>query len=157
MKHIIKKILKEESLKRNLKQQVKEFGFKDTAELVGGAENLVKLGFNNNPMEFLNLFNDLDVVQSEEKPNWTLFRYKKHENLMVYDRKNDNVFIDYDRIWVVLRNNFGLKSHETQSVTETWLDEVYNLKGITTLTDNTTLTSLSWMRYTNNRRHVQVG
>jgi hypothetical protein len=80
MKHIIKKILKEESLKQTLKQQVKGFGWKDTAELVGGTENLVKLGFNNNPMEFLNMFNDLDVVQSEENPNWTLFRYKKYEN-----------------------------------------------------------------------------
>ena len=133
MKHIIKKILKEESLKQNLKQQVKEFGFKDTAELVGGAENLVKLGFNNNPMEFLHLFDDLDVVQSEEKQDWTLFRYKKHENLMIYDRKNEIVYINYYEIWSVLEDKFGLKYSETQELTKIWLDEVYNLKGVTLL------------------------
>jgi hypothetical protein len=132
MKHIIKKILKEENLKQTLKQQVKEFGFKDTAELVGGVENLVKLGFNNDPMEFLHLFDDLDVVQSEEKPNSTLFRYKKHENLMVYDRKNDEVYINHYRIWSVLDYGFGLNYTEVQSLTETWLGEVYNLRGVTT-------------------------
>jgi hypothetical protein len=133
MKQLIKNILKEESLKQNLKQQVKEFGFKDTAELVGGTENLVKLGFNNDPMEFLNMFNDLDVVQSEEKPYWTLFRYKKHENLMIYDRKNDDVYINYYEIWSVLEDKFGLKYSETQRLTKIWLDEVYNLKGVTTM------------------------
>ena len=147
MKHIIKKILKEESLKQNLKQQVKEFGFKDTAELVGGAENLVKLGFNNNPMEFLHLFDDLDVVQSEEKQDWTLFRYKKHENLMIYDRKNEIVYINYYEIWSVLEDKFGLKYSETQRLTKIWLDEVYNLKGVTLyyLFD---CGSLRWMRST---------
>ena len=74
---------------------IKEDGWESAAELVGGAENLVKLGFNNDPMEFLHLFDDLDVVQSEEKQDWTLFRYKKHENLMIYDRKNDEVYINY--------------------------------------------------------------
>jgi hypothetical protein len=132
MKHIIKKILKEESLKQTLKQQVKEFGFKDTAELVGGAENLIKLGFNNDPMEFLNLFNDLDVVQSEEEPNWVLYRYKKGHNFMIYDRKNGDVYINYYGIWSVLHHGFGLNYDEIQSLTETWLDEVYNLRGITT-------------------------
>jgi hypothetical protein len=132
MKHIIKKILKEESLKQNLKQQVKAFGFEETAELVGGTENLVKLGFNNNPMEFLNLFNDLDVVQSEEMEDWALFRYIKHENIMIYDRENDEVYVNHYKIWLFLEDGFGLTYDETQSLIETWLDEVYNLRGITT-------------------------
>jgi hypothetical protein len=131
MKHIIKKILKEESLKQTLKQQVKEFGFKDIAELVGGAENLVKLGFNNDPMDFLNLFNDLESVQSEEYGDYMLYRYKKGHNFMIYDRKNEYVYINYDEIWSVLEDNFGLKYSEIQELTKRWLDEVYNLRGIT--------------------------
>ena len=83
-------------------------------------------------MEFLNLFNDLDVVQSEEEPDWTLFRYKPKENLMIYDRKTDVVYIDYDKIWLILRVNFGLNYGETKEVTERWLAEVYNLRGVTT-------------------------
>ena len=133
MKRLIRKILKEESLKQTLKDQVKEFGWKDAAELVGDGEILARLGFNNDPVEFLNLFNDFDVVQSEEKPDWTLFRYKKHDNLMVYDRKSNNVHISYVNIWSVLEDFFGLNFTETQQLTKEWLSEAYNLRGITTL------------------------
>jgi hypothetical protein len=84
-------------------------------------------------MEFLNLFNDLDVVQSEEQPDWTLFRHKPKENLMIYYRKNNHVYIDYDKIWSILRDNFGLNYDETQKLTKRWLDEVYNLRGVTTV------------------------
>jgi len=132
MKHIIKKILKEESLKQNLKQQVKEFGFKDTAEIVSGAENLVKLGFNNDPMEFLHMFNDMDVVQSKSEKDWTLFRFEKGNNLMIYDRKNEYVYIDYSDIWSFLEVGFGLNYSETQELTTRWVDEAYNLRGVTT-------------------------
>jgi hypothetical protein len=83
-------------------------------------------------MEYLNLFNDLDVVQSVEKKDWTLFRYEKGKNLMIYDRKTDFVYINYDQIWSVLRNDFGLNYDETQQVTEEWVEMTYNLRGVTT-------------------------
>ena len=75
---------------------------------------------------------DLDVVQSEEKPDWTLFRYKPKQNFMVYDRKNDYVYINYYEIWSVLEEHFGLNYTKIKELTEMWLGEVYNLRGITT-------------------------
>jgi len=128
MKNTIKKILKEESLKQNLKQQVKAFGFEETAELVGGTENLVKLGFNNNPVEFLHLFNDLDVVQSVEDEDWTLFRYKKGNNLMVYDGKTEYVYVNYEQIWSFLKDGFSLDLSEIKDIIKIWLRDVYNLR-----------------------------
>ena len=132
MEKLIKKILKEESLKQSLKDQVKEFGWKDAAELVNGPEQLAKLAFNNDPMEFLNMFNNLDVVQSEEKPDWTLYRFEKGNNMMIYDRKNEYVYISYNFIWSFLEEGFGLNYNEIQELTKDWLDETYNLRGITT-------------------------
>ena len=111
---------------------IKEDGWESAAELVGGAENLVKLGFNNDPMEFLHLFDDLDVVGSEKKPNLTLFRYEKGNNVMIYDRKSDIVYIIYDVIWSFLKKGFDLNYSEIQQLTEEWLSEVYNLRGVTT-------------------------
>jgi hypothetical protein len=119
------------NLKEKLQNIVKEHGWKRGVISVGD-KHLVKLGFNNDPMEFLNLFNDLDVVQSEEKPDWTLFRYKPKENLMIYDRKNEYVYINFDKIWSFLSEGFGLNYSEIQGLTEMWLDEVYNLRGVTT-------------------------
>ena len=141
MKDIIRKILKEESLKQEnlkklLKQQVKEEGWEFAADLVGGSEDLAKLAFNNDPMDFLNLFNDLDVVQSDEKPNWVLFRYIPKQNFMFYDRKNGKVYINYDKIWSVLKNKFGLNYIETQELTKIWLDKIYNLRGVTPFKNN---------------------
>jgi hypothetical protein len=77
------------------------------------------------------LFNDLESVQSEEEPNWVLYRYKKGHNFMIYDRKNGYVYINYDEIWSVLEDKFGLYYSEIQRLTKIWLDEVYNLRGVT--------------------------
>jgi hypothetical protein len=132
MKYLIKKILKEENLKQNLEQQIKHYGWRAAAELVDGSENLTKLAFNNDPMNFLNMFNDLDIVQSKKKYDWTLFRYEKGNNMMVYDRKNDVVFINYVFIWEFLTDGFGFKNTEIQELTQEWLSETYNLRGVTT-------------------------
>jgi len=132
MKSLIKKILKEETLSQTLKEQVKEFGWKKTSELVGDPEVLAKLGFNNNPMEFLNLFNDLEVVKSEEQPDWVLFRYEKENNMMVYVPKDDEVYINYEDIWSFIASGFELKYFEIQELTKEWLGKTYDLKGVTT-------------------------
>ena len=132
MKQLIRKILKEETLKQSLMDEIKEIGFNDTANLVGGIDNLFKILNINTPMDFLHLFDDLDVVQSEEESDWTLFRYKPKQNLMIYNRKNKDVYIGYYEIWSVLENHFGLNNTEIQVLTEMWLGEVYNLGGITT-------------------------
>ena len=132
MKQLIKKILKEESLKQNLKQQIKDYGWEETAGMVNGPEELTKLAFNNDPMEFLRIFDDMDFVQSKSEKDWTLYRYEKGHNLMVYDRKNEYVYIDYSDIWSFLEDGFGLKYSETQAFTTRWVDEAYNLRGVTT-------------------------
>ncbi len=120
------------NVKTKLQNMVKTMGWEPAAIAVGGIENLAKLGFNNNPMEFLNLFNDLDVVQSEEKPDLILFRYEKGNNMIIYDRKNEYVYINYDVIWSFLEDVFGLNYFKIQKLTKDWLGETYNLRGITT-------------------------
>ncbi len=111
---------------------VKDIGWKKTSIVVGGSENLAKLGFNNNETEFLDMFKGLKVVQSREYPKWTLFRYKKENNIIVYDKKDDFVFIS-NQIWSFLNEGFGLKYNEIINIMEKWLDENYNLKGVKTI------------------------
>ena len=134
-------------VKTKLQNMVKTMGWKPASIAVGGSENLVKLVFNNNPMNFLNMFNDIDVVQSEEKSDLTLFRYEKGNNMMIYNKKNKYVYINYDVIWSFLEDVFGLKYVEIQELTKDWLGETYNLRGITTRMDPFR-TLLSWVRHT---------
>jgi hypothetical protein len=120
-------------LKTKLQKMVKSIGWEQSSNIVGSVENLAKLGFNDNPMNFLNLFNDLDVVQSEQKPDWTLFRNEKGKNIMIYNRKNDYVYLNFYDILAFLGDGFGLSYTETQELTQEWLSEVYNLRGVTTI------------------------
>ena len=124
-------LLLESKLKQNLKQEIKDFGIKDTAELVNGLDYLFEILNINSPMEFLHLFDDLDVVQSEMDPDWTLFRYKPKHNLMVHNRKNRTVFINYEEIWKPLFDT-GLFDPDIKELTKEWLSSVYNLRGVTT-------------------------
>ena len=129
--NIVKKVIKENAAKDSLIEMIKEEGWRSAAELVGGVDNLKKLTGIESPMEFLNLFNDLDVAQSEERPDWELYRYEKGNNMMIYDRKNDFVYINYYKIWTFLDKGFGLKNSKIQEVIKKWLSEVYNLRGVT--------------------------
>ncbi len=132
--NIVKRVIKENATKDSLIDMIKYDGWRSTSELVGGYKNLSKLAFDNNPMEFLNLFNDMDVVKSEKVPNWTLYRYEKGNNIMIYNRKNGNTYVNYYKIWEFLEKGFGLDFDEIQELTNEWLFEVYNLSGVTTLT-----------------------
>ena len=62
MKQLIRKILKEESLKQTLLDQIKQDGWLETAELVGGPENLINLIGEDSIMDMLiSCFKDLHI------------------------------------------------------------------------------------------------
>jgi hypothetical protein len=129
--NIAKRVIKENTFKDSLVDMILDDGWKSVSELVGGNVNLSKLLNINSPMDFLYLFNNLDVVQSKEEPYQTLFRYKPKYNLMIHNRKADNVYISYYDIWGVLEYEFGLNYSEIQELIKKWLSEVYNLRGVT--------------------------
>jgi hypothetical protein len=131
----MKILISENTLLGGVKSMIKNLGIKSVIDFVGGWETFCVIMNINSPMDFLHLFDDLDIVQSEKREkreNWTLFRYEKENNLMIYDRKSEVVYIKNNEIWSFLENKFGLKYGETQELTEEWLGDVYNLRGITT-------------------------
>ena len=130
------KLIKENSVKGSLIDMIKEDGWKSTSELVGGYENLKKLVGFKTPMDFLHLFDDLNVINSEEKPYLTLFRYEIGNKLMVYNSVNNVVYINFNKIWRGLEIVFfELNDFEIQELTQEWLYEVYDLRGVTTKAD----------------------
>jgi hypothetical protein len=135
MEKLIRKIIKEEVSNRRqekLMGLIKDYGVDQASKAVGGIDNLFKILDINSPMDFLHLFNGLEQVQSEEKKDWTLFRYKPRHNFMFYDRKNKKVYISYRDMWVFLKENFGLTRSEIKTLTKEWLRKDYNLRGIRT-------------------------
>ena len=130
MKYIITESQDNKMVER-LTNGVKYNGWNETAKLVGGYEDLIKVLGINSPMDFLHLFDDMDVVQSEKSRNVTLFRYNKENNLMYLNKKNRVITVNDDEIWSILEIVFELKYSEIQELIKEWLDEVYNLSGIT--------------------------
>ncbi len=130
---IVKRVIKEEKLSKQdvLKKYVLKNDWKEVANRIGGFDNLYKHAFNNDYNEFLKLYSNLEVVQSEERPNWMLYRFEQGKNMMIHDKKNEDVRINYYVIWSFFKDGIGLKYGETQDIMKKWLDEVYNLRGVT--------------------------
>ena len=135
---IVKRVIKENDNRTSLIDTIKDEGFNSTAEMVGGVKNLIKLLGVKTPTEFLHLFDDLNVFQNKN-PNWAFFRYKPKYDLMIYNRKKGEIYVSYEDIWSVLKNNFSLNHSEIQELIKKWLDEVYNLIGVTPNAGNLTV------------------
>ncbi len=130
----IRRIIKEEtehlSKQDKLKQMVLKLGWEKVAQILGGFDNLYRVAFNNDYNEFLNLFNNLEVVQSEKKPKFILYRFEKRNNIMVYDTKNHYINLNYKVIWSFFEIGIGLEYDKTRDIMKKWLDDDYNLDNV---------------------------
>jgi hypothetical protein len=121
----------QESIKIELQNMVKDLGWGLTSKVVNGSKKLAKLAFNNNPMDFLNLFNDMNGVKSEENPNWVLFKDGPKKTIISYNRKKRRVYVNYRDIGIILENDFELISDtEVKKIIMKWLDNTYNLRDV---------------------------
>jgi len=135
-----------DKIKSKIHEYVKKYGF-DMSREIFGDKVLVTIGFNNDPMEFLNLFNDLEIIRYED-PNWVLFLNKKRELIMTYNIINSLVYINYDIIWSVLKFYFKLTYNEVQELTEEWVSDKYNLINVNTREHSPSAIE-SWVRNIN--------
>jgi hypothetical protein len=62
------------------------------------------------------------------------------------DEKNRFVYINYDEIWSFLKSIFGLESLQIKGIITHWLEETYNLKGVTPAYQASMFLCRSWKR-----------
>jgi hypothetical protein len=77
-------------------------------------------------------YSGMEAVDSMEYPGDVLYRYVPKDNILFYEKKNQRVWVRYDLIWSFFGKYLGLDDQEIMGITEEWLSETYNLKGITT-------------------------
>jgi hypothetical protein len=128
---IVKRVIKEEKLSKEdvLKKQVLKRGWEFVSNHIG-FDNLYKIAFDKNYHKFLNLFNNLEVVQSELDPNLILYRFEKGKNIMVYRPKNGVIHFDF-KIRSFFETGIGLKPDEIKIIMKKWLSDTNNLNNIT--------------------------
>ena len=122
MKNLIRHILKEESLRQNLKQQVKDFGWRDTYSLVGDEENLAELAYDNNPMEFID---SLGLKRSESYSTY----FSNHEGRVFLDIFPNIQMVEvHHEISEFLFNGFKLDRNGARQVIKDWLFDRHNIE-----------------------------
>ena len=75
-------------------------------------------------------FGDLTPVVVD---NRTYYIDEDRKPLFYYhqDSKYKDIYINYERIWSFFNSIFGLNTLQTQEILKVWLEETYNLKGVT--------------------------
>ena len=132
MRNIIKNILKEEidSKSERVKSIVNKYGIDKAIEMVAGGPDTIRNAYQDNPSSYLNQFNDLTPIQKNDK----IYYVDKDRLLLFYyypDDKNGYVYINYNRIWEFFDVVIGLEDTEIQTIINNWLEETYNLRGLT--------------------------
>ena len=130
MRNIIKQILKEEvdSRSERVKSIVNKYGIDKAIEVLGGME-IIRNAYQNNPLEFLNQFNDLTPFEEDDS---IYYKYKDGNSLFMYypNEKNGVVYINYEKIWMFFSEVFRFEYSVVQDIINNWLEETYNLRGL---------------------------
>jgi len=123
----IKRILKEESVKTELIKMIKDDGINSASSIVGGVNNLMEVMGINNPIRFLNIYNDVEVLKSEKHPTLTLYRYSPKRNIMVYSKDNSVIYVNYDEVFLVFREFFMLDVIQSKEIVRRWATHQFNI------------------------------
>ena len=123
------KVIITENQKVNfVKNLIKSQGWKESQKFFD-ADTISKEIFNNDPMEFLSTFDDLEMVQSKERPELMLFRYEPEKNLMVYNTDNKLIYVHYTEIWDILNKFFGVDYYREQLI-KSWAKKSFGIEPV---------------------------
>ena len=132
MRNIIKQVLKEEVDNRSerIKSIVNKYGIERALEIIAGGVKTIRQVYDDNPLEFLNQFNDLKPVEIDD-----VIYYVDKDKIPVFyyfpNNKNSEVFINYYIIWMFFSVVIELESSEIKGILKNWLKETYNITGFT--------------------------
>lgn len=131
-RNIVKKVLKEEvtdKLKSKLKNMVKKLGWKKASLAVGGPKKLAQIAFDNDVFSFLNIFDDLKMEKDEKNDN--LYFFDEDGKILIYiEPKTRHAFFDYNTIWGLVEEGFGIEHFRSKSYFYQWLRETYGISGL---------------------------
>ncbi len=119
-----------EKLTRRVKMMVEKLGLQQAIEMLGSNTNLIKHAYENNPLEFMDNFKDLETFKRPDYHD-VLFYEKKDKTLMLQDDGYMEFWFDYKEIWYFFENIFNMEYEEIQDILSKWLQDTLNLKGYT--------------------------
>jgi hypothetical protein len=127
--NIVKRVIKENATKDTLIDMIKNDGWGYAADLVGGDKNLKKLSGIVEPIDYLNLLNDLNVDMNDDNTRGILTNNEGDRVISISTSKNNKVFALVDTsIWYPLEFGFLHNNAMTANLVRQWLKDVYGIK-----------------------------
>ena len=128
LNQIVKRVI-HESKADALVDMIKTNGWGPTSKLVGGNKNLKKLSGIIEPIDFLNLFNDLNVDMNDDNTRGILTNNEGDRVISISFNSKGKVFASVDTsIWGPLAFNFLFNNAEVAKLVRQWLKDVYGIK-----------------------------
>jgi hypothetical protein len=127
--NIVKRVIRENTSKDSLIDMIKNDGWWYAADLVGGNKNLKKLSGIIEPIDFLNLYNELNVDMNDDNTRGILTNNEGDRMISISTSKNNKVFALVDTsIWYPLEFGFLHNNAITANLVRQWLKDVYGIK-----------------------------
>ena len=127
--NIVKRVIRENTTKDSLIDIIKNDGWGYAADLVGGDKNLKKLSGIIEPIDFLNLYNELNVNMNDDNTRGILTNNEGDRVISISTSKNNKVFALVDTsIWYPLEFGFLHNNAITANLVRQWLKDVYGIK-----------------------------
>ncbi len=121
----------EDKLKYKIRVSVEKLGLTQSLDMFG--DEIIKQTFIDNPLSFLDQFNNLKPIEKNDK-----IYYVDNDNLPLFfyfiedqESKNCYYYINYHRIWSFFNDVMDYNYTETQETIKEWLGTTYNLRELT--------------------------
>ena len=132
-----------EKLNQRVKTLINKVGLRGAIKMLGGNTNLIKYAYENNPLEFMDNFKDLE---SEERSNTISYR-KNGKPIMLQNDETMVFWFSYDDIWSFYEDILNVEYEEIQRILRKWIKETLNLEGYIPLNGKKILYLRSWKTY----------
>jgi hypothetical protein len=76
-------------------------------------------------------YSEMEEVESKDFEGCILYRYEPKDNVLFYDKEDEVVYVEYKKIWSFFEDYFDLEYQDVKAITEEWMGETYNLRGVT--------------------------
>ena len=133
MRNIIKQVLKEDIDNRSerIKSIVNKYGLKRSIDMIAGGVKTIRQVYDDNPLEFLNQFNNLTPVERDDYYDTRIYYMDENNNPIFYYEENSNlkkVYFNFYLLWVFFIY-MGYTNEDTINILKKWLYDTYGIRG----------------------------
>ena len=120
-----------EKLNRKIRLSVEKLGLEQSLEMFGN--EIIKQAYINNPELFLNQFNNLKPIKTDN----AICYINDDNKLLIYyyfediEKNRGYYFINYDKIWCFFNDILGYIDSQTEDILKIWLSAMHNLDKLT--------------------------